>query len=327
MSTSVTPIATQRLIFVICAHKNPVQIGRLIRSLAGPGRRFFIHIDKKSPLHVRTHLTREIASLPDIHFLASHVCNWWDFGQVRSVLKAITAVVERGMSCDHLVFLTGQDYPIKPQRYMDALLGAHPGRSFLSYSRLPFPLWIGGGHSRYKRWYFTLGNQVVVLPNDSGRRYRLANLCFRERHLPSGLVPYGGWAYWCLARQAIEYVYDTTRRRPELTRFFRHVQIPDEMFFQTLLLNSPLADTIINTDLRFVSWPEPGATHPRILTMADMPSLSSSGALFARKFDTCEDSTILDAIDALILRNAEIPSDPHRLPFASLPVGEMTSLR
>jgi hypothetical protein len=81
-------------------------------------------------------------------------------------------------------------------------------------------------------------------------------------------------------------------------RFFRHVLIPDELFFQTIVMNSPLRDSVENENLRYLDWSREPA--PAVLLESDLPALVSSHKLFARKFDERIDSTILDLLDAHI---------------------------
>ena len=83
--------------------------------------------------------------------------------------------------------------------------------------------------------------------------------------------------------------------------FFRRVLIPDELFFQTILLNSPLRDRIVNDNLRYMDWSRPNVPLPAVLGTGDLPQLQQSPALFARKFDVTVDSAILDMIDERIL--------------------------
>jgi hypothetical protein len=79
-------------------------------------------------------------------------------------------------------------------------------------------------------------------------------------------------------------------------RFFRHALHPDELFFQTVLLNSPLADTVVDDHLRFIDWrDDPGS--PAVLQTPDRDAMIASGKLFARKFDTSVDEGILDLLD------------------------------
>jgi hypothetical protein len=88
-------------------------------------------------------------------------------------------------------------------------------------------------------------------------------------------------------------VRDFVERNPRFMRFFRHAGIPDESFFQTILLNSPLAGSVVDDDLHYADWSE-GRSHPRTLGLADLDRVLASGELFARKFD---DQRVLDAID------------------------------
>jgi hypothetical protein len=71
--------------------------------------------------------------------------------------------------------------------------------------------------------------------------------------------------------------------------------VPDELFFQTIIMNSQLRDTVENDDLRYLDWSREPA--PAVFTAADLPSLLESRQLFARKFDETVDFEVLDALD------------------------------
>jgi hypothetical protein len=55
-----------------------------------------------------------------------------------------------------------------------------------------------------------------------------------RRALPEGITPHLGSQWWCLTRQTLSAILEDPRRT-ELERFFRHVWIPDESYFQTLV--------------------------------------------------------------------------------------------
>jgi hypothetical protein len=78
------------------------------------------------------------------------------------------------------------------------------------------------------------------------------------------------------------------------------------MYFQTVLMNSPLRETVTNLNLWFIDWPD-NSGHPRILTSSDVRTLKVSNRLFARKFDVHVDSHVFDLIDREML---EWPSGP-----------------
>ena len=126
-------------------------------------------------------------------------------------------------------------------------------------------------------------------------RTRLLRLPLIRRRFPQGYEPYGGSAFWALSAPALEYVHRFVRDNPSFVRFFRHVLIPDEIFFQTILLNSPLRDATLNEQLHYVDWSGGGA-HPATLGAADVEPMLASGKLFARKFDPA-DTEVLDSLD------------------------------
>jgi hypothetical protein len=148
---------------------------------------------------------------------------------------------------------------------------------------LPWEPWGSqGGLERIEDWHLI-----------TYRRLHLA-LPLRRR-LPGGLWPYGGSAYWCLERTLVHFVHGYLHENPDYVRFFEHVFVPDELFFQTIIMNSELRDTVENDDLRYLDWSREPA--PVVFTRDDLPALLDSGQLFARKFDETVDSAVLDALD------------------------------
>jgi hypothetical protein len=134
-----------------------------------------------------------------------------------------------------------------------------------------------------------------------------------ERKLPHDLRPYGGSQWWCLSKDAVQFLAEFADREPRLLAFCRQSFIPDECYVQTALSNSPLADCIFGNDLRVVVWDRPTPPYPAVLTMQDLDMLLGSKQLFARKFDILEDDKVLDALDA---RNAEMNLSPWTQPMA-----------
>jgi hypothetical protein len=79
------------------------------------------------------------------------------------------------------------------------------------------------------------------------------------------------------------------------------VDVPDEIFFQTIILNSSFARRAVNDNLRYIEWKDPDAGSPAILRKSDFQKLASSSKLFARKFDMTVDTEVLDFIDREII--------------------------
>jgi hypothetical protein len=280
------------LAYVISAYKNPAQLVRLVHRLRTGRTRFFLHVDRRTDRRTYRAMREGLRDLPDVSFLPRHRSAWGGFGHVAASLKGIAAALDGG-PVDYVILLTGQDYPIKPNAEIEAFFQARAGLSFMDHSPLPTEHWTGGGLDRIDRWHVRLLGRHLSFPRRPGGLVR--------RRWPSGLRPYGGSSYWCLARPCLEYVRRFVAEHPRVVRFFRFVDVPDELFFQTILLSSPLARTIVNDDLRFIEWRDPDAGSPTILGAADFPRLAASTKLFARKFDVAIDERILHRLDRHLL--------------------------
>ena len=92
----------------------------------------------------------------------------------------------------------------------------------------------------------------------------------------------------------------TFRDHPEFVSFFRRVFIPDELFFQTILVNSELRNRIVNDDLRYMRWTATGSG-PEVLRVDDFDRLRDTESLFARKFDQGVDGRVLELIEEHLL--------------------------
>jgi hypothetical protein len=274
-----------RVAYVVSAYKLPAQLERLLRRLAGPGVSFTVHVDRKTRRAVYREMVARTRDL-DVEFLPRHRSHWGAFGHVRATLKGIDRLVADGVPFDYAVLLTGQDYPLRAPAAIADFLGAARGRSFMNHWPLPYAGWGSrGGFDRVEDWH------VITY-----RRLHLALPLRRE--LPHGMEPYGGSPYWCLSRRLVDFVHGFVHANPDYVRFFEHVFVPDELFFQTIVMNSPLRDSVENDNLRFIDWSREPA--PVVFTKDDLQRLVAAPELFARKFDETIDADILDLLDAHI---------------------------
>jgi core-2/I-Branching enzyme len=275
-----------RIAYVISAYKNPGHLSRLVHRLhTGPESSFVVHIDSKTDEQTFHQFRDGLSDLEGIRFLPRHACHWGGFGHVRASLKGIDDIVTSGDDPDYVVLLSGGDYPIKPNAYIRDFLARGEGRSFLMHFPLPTQSWSRGGLDRLSQWHLRWHRVHIRLP--------------LRRTLPGSLKPWGGSAYWIVSRSALHTIHDFVEANPEYVRFFQHVDIPDELFFQTILLNSAEAERCVDHRLHYTEWSRPPA--PSILLTEDYPRLVESTCLFARKFDPTIDAEILDLIDRGLL--------------------------
>lgn len=275
-----------RLAYIISAYQRLGQVTRLVRRLRTDYASFLVHVDRKTDDRDYDALRESLRDLPTAHFLERHTCHWGGFGHVRASLKGIDALLASGAQFDYAVLLTGQDYPIKSNRHIAQFFEARQPKSFMAVSPLPRPSWSShGGLDRIEYAHIRFHGRHLRLPF--------------KRSFPEDLRPFGGGAYWALSRDCVEYVSNFVAERPDVVRFFRHVDIPDEIFFHTILMNSPWRDTIVDDNLRYIDWTQ--GRRPAILETRDLDALRASPKLFARKFDAHHDENVLDLIDRELL--------------------------
>jgi hypothetical protein len=280
--------AELRLAYLILAHQLPEQLIRLVRRLDGPDTTFLVHIDRRADDAILAAAGAELAQ-PNVTFLPRIPCHWGTWSIVEATLSGIRQALRADAPFDYLLLMTGQDYPIKPRAEIETTLGQAEGRSFVHHVPLPKPDW-PNSLGRVERWHYPPGLRNRLLE-------RVRNRWSVPRRVPSGLALHGGAQLWSMSREAAQYVDDFTARNPEVVRFFHHVHVPDEMYFQTVLASSPLRGKLICDGLHFLEWLRPGHT----LGEEDLDALAATYYLFARKFDLRVDGKVLDLIDQRLL--------------------------
>jgi hypothetical protein len=290
------------LAFVILAHKNARQVARLFRAVHRSGDVVVLHFDRRADpaLH---RLGRELARTHSNVVLLRSRSIFWGGYQIAAVqIEAIAAALRISDHWHHFINLTGQDFPIKPIGQLDAYLAAQPNANYVSwFDPLASPLW-QNARERLTRYYFEWPwLERVLRLRGVGRRLRqLLHWQNQLPHIPglSRKWPefqyYGGANQVVLSRSGARYL-STDPAALRIVRWLKHAALVDEIVFQTVLLNGPLAPTVINDHLHEIDFPA-HSPHPRTFRSDDFDRLVQSPDFFARKFDEAVDAQILDRL-------------------------------
>lgn len=283
-----------KIAYLLLAHKYPEQLKRLILRLRDEHTSFFIHIDKKTDDAIYNQIVELLNGIPNVYFTTRYKCYWGDFNIVKASIAGIKMMLNSGTSFDYAVLLSGQDYSLKSNNQIKQFFQENKGKEFIEFFSL---------YSK-NPWTKENGHYPAL------ERINYWHLRFRSKHFyttlikrrfPSGFEPFGGSQWWCLSRACLEYVNSFIPQNPQLINYLKYVYVPDEIFFQTIILNSPFKDKVSNDHLRYMDWENPNPNVPATLCKGDFEKLSNSSKLFARKFDLTRDPEILDLIDQKIL--------------------------
>jgi len=112
----------------------------------------------------------------------------------------------------------------------------------------------------------------------------------------TGYKFYGGSSWLSITGGCLEYILVYLEENPDYTNLFRNSICSDELFFQTILLNSIYKEKIVNDNKRYIKWNH-GNSSPKTLTIDDYNEILLSKKLWARKLDMIEDEKILFEIE------------------------------
>ena len=255
--------------YAICmlVHKKPALLEQISKRLADDNVEIFIHLDKKCDISEYNHI-------PDVTFINKRIRVYWGG---RSMVKAMFNLIEHvvlNTDSEYLMFISGEDYPVVlPQEY-DKYINV--GNNYFEYEKLPKNDWYLFGLNRIKYYYLfqspkSLKNKIYI---------KLQSLCGIKRNLDK--LPfdiYGGSQWININRITAEYIMYNWK---SYYSFFKFCLIPDEMIFQTIVLNSDFKNTVINTNYRYLLY-DNNSSNAAYINYDNIKEIIRIKPLFCRK--------------------------------------------
>lgn len=279
-----------KIAILITAYKNESQLKDLIEHLSKDFD-IYIHIDKRYSIQVeksnRVSVYREYKSY------------WGSFNTVLAVLLLLKEASKNNY--DRYIQITGQDLPIKSNKFISEFFDKHSNVEFIEYFKLPSEIWENGGIDRVRKYWGIKPSKLVGFHKSIAiltkigltmiYKMPIAFLFYREIQYQF----YGGSNYMDLTNHCVKRIIKFLDENPKFLNRFRNTYIPEEMFFQTIIMNLKLDTVIENRVLRFVDWKN-GPDYPRTLKIDDYQRIMNSENIFARKFDENLDNGIIRKI-------------------------------
>ncbi len=313
---------TMQLNYVILCHNNPQHLARLVSRLNFKDARFYIHVDKKADIglfQIAELQNERVKFIPDSSRV--HIC-WGHISMVEATLLCMEMVLKDNRS-GYVALLSGQDYPIKTPQHINEFFEHDNEQVHISKFKLPSPRWPGNGMKRVEKhsvFLPSIRGAVITFDHLLSREFREELARFRKAYGTKsalmlmvaclGQIPqilfkkekykglkdyYGGDQWWAMPVSTVRFMFDFLQSNPGFYTHFKTVLVPDEIFFQTLLLNYYPFPEKIKESLTFVDWS--GPQPPKVLDISSRNSLKSSNQLFARKMAPEVSKELLDLID------------------------------
>lgn len=301
--------------YFILLHRFPEQFKRMFRAIYAPGNSYVIHVDKSSGAEFAADIAEFLKPYQGVAIIESKKALWGGYSLVDAELRGMAKLLAMSSSWTHYINLSGQDFPLKSQAYIRDFLRANLRRQFIRAldQRAIRP--------------DTMNRVSHMFVEALGRMFRTR----LPRAFLKGATPFIGTQWKAVTRSFCQFAV----HHPSADRFktfYRRSFIPDEAFFQTLMMNSPNQGEVMNDDLRTIDWVPDGdiKLRPRTFVTADALRLTLSPDLFARKFDLDEDAGIFDLLEVHLKTPAATdyvgdvaikPSKPRAKPIEALTPG------
>lgn len=282
---------------LIIAHNQFELLKKLILALDDERNDIFVHIDAK----VKDFDFDSFKSLPkysEIHFTDRVNVTWGDFSQVKAEMILLKAAVEnqnenKKYSYFHLI--SGCDLPIKSNNEIHDFFNNNNGKEFIHFTANDVTAQSIG---RIRYYHFFRNKRNFVRKALSYFVLQIEKFLGVNRLKKEGIKVQKGCNWFSITGDFAQYIVENMDKWETV---FKHSYCADELFIQTIFINSPFKDNLYmkncnNNHLscsRLIDW-ERG--NPYVFRKEDFELIKSSSAMFARKFNMDIDSDIVDMI-------------------------------
>lgn len=277
--------------FVITAYQNPDYLSTLVNSITQEGNHAYVHIDAKSTMDVQD-LTLNNPELVSVY--KQYAVNWGGYNHLLAIIFLLKQIPD-GVEYVHTI--SGQDALVRSKAQFDSFFSNQEG-AFMSLTPLEDT---EIGVQRRVEGY-------NLFPNADSRKpvHKILNrgmwlirkaLRMNKRQIGGFDRIYKGMIWVSLPYAQVKYVLQYIEDNPSYMKRLKHTLLPEEFFFQTILMNSPYKDTIVPHNLRYTLWIEKHGSAPAILDEKDYAGIIDSNCYFARKIVMPYSKQLLNLIE------------------------------
>ena len=279
-------------ILLITAYKEFDYLYRFSKFCSEQGLGVYIHIDKK--YSERTILDK-LNTLDNVSAVSIFKVPWGGYQHIEAICYMLKLAIGEHSECKYLHVITGQDCICRNIKEFKSFFSKNHNCNYMSIS--------DGENNRFRYETF-YRNDWINYKNSIGKfitktGYVVQRYLFRiRRRPPEGFKIYKGMVYVSITSEFGKYVLNflRTENGKQYLRWLKWCLIPEEFFFQTILMNSPFKETACKNNLRYALWKKKHGAQPGILDSSDYDTIVNSGAFFARKISDLISKELLNKL-------------------------------
>lgn len=278
--------------YLIMSHNQFDLLKILLKSLDFSKNDIYLHIDKKVG-KIDYNQFYECLNESRLYILENRLdVSWGDFSQIQCEINLLEKALQYNYQYYHL--MSGVDMPLKTQNEIHEFFNNNYGTEFVhfenqnidkdTYDRVSKYHFFGG---KNKSFIKKIINFIFIKLQFSIDRVKKSKLKFQK-----------GANWFSITNQLARYIVENKKN---IKKIFKYTRCADEMFLQTLIVNSDFIKNIskdnfsdnYDTIMYFIDWKR---GNPYEFTNEDYEILINSNMLFARKFNWNKDNTIIRRI-------------------------------
>ncbi|GEN95254.1 beta-1,6-N-acetylglucosaminyltransferase [Pediococcus ethanolidurans] len=277
--------------FLIMISKIDEQFFKLINALLYESNDIFVHLDKKAKVPTNENLI--FFKKNQIHFFQEIEVNWAGYSQVRTELFLLGKATHNKTKYKYIHLLSGSDLPIISNQKIHKFL-REKNEEFVEIQEI-------NQESSMKRIrYFYLLQECIgkhhgILWALQKCLVLIQKLIGVNRISSNSLKIAKGSNWFSITEDFANFIF---QKKEFIKMLFKTGQAVDEMFVQTLLINSKFKKNCADPkcgNLRYIVWGKKNS--PKILkSQEDYISIEASNKLFARKFDEKVNKVIINKV-------------------------------
>lgn len=268
---------------LIINHVSPRQTQRLIDRLNNGYFHFYIQFNNKTEAKAYERLK----DIRNVFFINKMVqVRPGGYSALKSIMAGLAQITKSEMKYNSISLINGCDYPTKRADEICDFLNINKGKQLIAYDEA----WSASIPQKINKYY-------LADYRFKGKRLaeQLFNKVYGKPEHPKMLKLVGKSAFWTITSNCATYVLAYIERL-ELDSFLKYTLGSDRFAFQSVIMNSPYREEVINNNYRYTDELEDGAAI-KTLTVKDFNKIIFSDSIFAGKFDMDVDTEILDMID------------------------------